>query len=152
TRAMHKYAPETGRARSAHEAIALVNQRVERAALKWAKTGKGTDLPDGISEEMAGGGGFLGAVLGFAHCGLGRAVLGFIGGGRKQHEAGGSGVDEKAGGGKAAAGSPTVQRKSRDGATGGVHDAVTVKERLGSGQALDGGVQSRMSSVFGYDF
>ncbi len=86
TRAMRKYAPETVRARSAYEAIALVNQRVERAALKWAKTGKVTDLPDGIPEEMAGGGGFLGAVLGFAHSGFGSALLGFIGGGKKEEQ------------------------------------------------------------------
>ncbi len=151
TRAMHKYAPETVRARSAYETIALVNQRVERAALKWAKTGKVTDLPDGIQEEMAGGGGFLGAVLGFAHSGFGSALLGFIGGERKQHEAGRAG-EKKAGGGKATAGNNTVQRKSRDGATSGVHDVATVKEQLGSGHALDGRVQSRMSDAFGYAF
>ena len=81
TRAMHKYAPETLRARSAHEAIALVNHRVQRAALSWAKTGKVSDLPEGIHEEM-GGGGFLGAVAKFAHSGFGSALLGFVGGSR----------------------------------------------------------------------
>jgi len=140
TRAMRKYAPETGRARSAHEAIALVNQRVERAALTWAKTGKVTDLPDGIQEEMGGGGGFLGAVMGFAHSGFGSALLGFIGGGKKAEKEG------------AAGGAAGVQRKSRDGAAAGGHDAAAVQEQLGSGQALDGGVQSRMSAAFGYDF
>src|SRR6266404_3172917 len=50
--ALHKYAPETRKARSAHEAIALVNQRVERAALSWAKTGKVSGLPEGMQEEM----------------------------------------------------------------------------------------------------
>ncbi len=139
TRAMHKYAPETVRARSAHEAIALVNQRVERAALKWAKTGRVTDLPDGIPEEMSGGGGFLGAVLGFAHSGFGSALLGFIGGGKKgEKESGASGSG--------------VQRKSRYGASAGEHDAAAVTEQLGPGHALDGRVQGQMSSAFGHDF
>jgi hypothetical protein len=146
-RAMHKYAPETVRARSAHEAIALVNQRVERAALSWAKTGKVTDLPEGIQEEMSGGGGggFLGAVMGFAHSGFGSALLGFLGGG------GGEKKEEKGGKASGASGSG-VQRKSRNGAAAGEPDAAAVKQQLGSGQALDGGVQSRMGAAFGYDF
>src|ERR1700693_1382257 len=75
-RAMHKYAPETVKARSAHEAISLLNQRVERAALSWAKTGKVSGLPEGIQEEMMGGedGGSLGAVAGFAKSGFGSAL------------------------------------------------------------------------------
>ena len=59
-RAMHKYAPETMRARSAHEAIGLLNHRVRRAALNWAKTGKVSDLPEGISQEIAEAGGMTG--------------------------------------------------------------------------------------------
>jgi hypothetical protein len=114
TRAMHKYAPETIRARSAHEAIALVNHRVQRAALNWAKTGKVSDLPEGIQEEMGGGG------------------------------------KKESGGGAAGAGA--VQRKSRDGAAAGAHDAAAVREQLGSGHSLDGRAQSQMSSAFGYDF
>jgi hypothetical protein len=102
SRAMHKYAPETLRARSAHEAIALVNHRVQRAALSWAKTGKVSDLPGGLQEEM-GGGGFLGAVAAFATSGFGGALLGFLGGGQKETPAGRN----------------KVQRKSRDGAEAG---------------------------------
>ena len=60
TRVMHKYAPETARARSAHEAIDLLNQRVRRAALSWAKTGRVSDLPEGMQEELLGGGGLPG--------------------------------------------------------------------------------------------
>jgi len=140
TRAMHKYAPETGRARSAHEAIALVNQRVERAARTWAKTGKVTDLPDGIQEETAGGGGFLGAVIGFAHSGFGSALLGFIGGGGKKGEQ------------ESGARASGVQRKSQGGASAGEPDAAAVQAQLGAGQALDGRVQGQISSAFGYDF
>ena len=131
TRAIHKYSPETLRARSAHEAIALVNHRVQRAALSWAKTGKVSDLPEWIHEEM-GGGGFLGAVAKFAHSGFGSALLGFVGGSKKERG--------------------ELQKKSRDGGLGGEHDAAQVKAELGSGQSLHGGVQSRMSAAFGYDF
>src|SRR5262249_32356145 len=66
----------------------------------------------------------------------GSALLGFLGGGKKESGASAGGV----------------QRKSRDGASAGTHDAAAVKEQLGSGQALDGRVQSQMSSAFGYDF
>src|SRR5262249_1226461 len=138
-RAMHKYAPETLRARSAHEAIALVNQRGERASLNWAKTGKGTDLPEGVQEEMkgeGGGGRFVGAVMGFAHSGFGSALLGFLGGGKK--ESGGGKKERKESG-------AGVQRKSQDGAPTGEHDAAAVQEQLGSGISLEGSVASRMS-------
>ncbi len=145
TRAMHKYAPETVRARSAHEAIALLNHRVQRVALSWAKTGKVTDLPEGMRAEAfqdaKEAGGFLEAVKSFAHSGFGSALLGFIGGGKKEGKEK-EGKESKA----------SLQRKSRDGAEAGEHEAAAVKEQLGSGQSLDGGVQSRMSAAFGYDF
>jgi Domain of unknown function (DUF4157) len=137
TRAMHKYAPETRQARSAHEAISLVNHRVHQATLSWAKTGKVSGLPAGLQDEiMGGGGGFLGAVAGFASSGFGSALLGFLGGGKKEDGSGAGGV----------------QRKSRDGAEAGAHDAATVRSQLGSGHALDSRVQGQMSSAFGYDF
>src|SRR5262249_30018910 len=66
----------------------------------------------------------------------GSALLGFLGGGKKESGASAGGV----------------QRKSRDGASAGGHDAAAVKDQLGSGQALDGRIQSQMSSAFGYDF
>ena len=147
-RAMHKYAPETVKARSAHEAISLLNQRVEKAALTWAKTGKVSELPEGIQEEMMGGGegGFLGAVAGFASSGFGKGLLGFLGGGAKpEFSIGGKKEGSESEGEK-------LQKKSRDGGTAGAHDARAVKEQLGSGQSLDGRVQSQMSSAFGYDF
>jgi len=142
TRAMHKYAPDTVRARSAHEAIALLNHRVQRVAMTWAKTGKVSDLPEGMRAEDFQGekktGGFLEGVQSFAHSGFGSALLGFIGGGKTE----GKGKESKAG----------LQRKSRDGASAAEHDAASVKEQLGAGQSLDGGVGGRMSAAFGYDF
>ena len=140
-RAMHKYAPETGRARSAHEAIALVNQRVERAALSWAKTGKVTDLPEGVQEEMAGGGGdagFLGKVMGLGHSGFGSALLGFLGGERKKEG------KESAASGSAGA----VQRKARDGGSAGTHDAAASLKQERTAKTA----RKRGSSAFGHDF
>ena len=99
------------------------------------QTGKVSDLPEGIQEEM-GGGGFLGAVSGFVHSGFGKGLLGFLGGGRE---------DSGAAAGK-------VRRKASNGAGAGAHDVSAVKEQLGSGHSLDGRVQSQMSSAFGYDF
>jgi Domain of unknown function (DUF4157) len=137
TRAMHKYAPETRQARSAHEAISLVNHRVHQATLSWAKTGKVSGLPAELQAELMGGaGGFLGAVAGFASSGFGSALLGFLGGGKKSESTEGG----------------SVQRKARDGADAGPHDAETVKAQLGSGHSLDSRVQGQMSSAFGYDF
>ncbi len=45
-----------------------------------------------------------------------------------------------------------VQRKASDGAAIGATDPAAVKDQLGSGEALEGRVQARMSSAFGYDF
>jgi hypothetical protein len=135
-RAMHKYAPDTEHARTAHEAIAMINHRVHQAALTWAKTGKVSGLPPELQAELAGGsgGGFLGAVAGFASSGFGSALLGFLGGGKKDTEGGG------------------IKRKAQDGASAPAHDAAAVQSQLGSGHALDSRVQSQMSSAFGYDF
>jgi hypothetical protein len=133
-RAMHKYAPETMHAGTAYEAVALVDRRVQRATLSWAKTGTVSGLPEGIQEEAEGGGGFFGAISSFASSGFGSALLGFLGGGKSDSEGGG------------------VQRKAQDGASAPAHDAGTVQGQLGSGHPLDTRVQSQMSSAFGYDF
>src|SRR5579884_3097727 len=71
--AMHKYAPETAHARSAHEAIRLLVNRIQRATISWAKTGK---LPQELASAEPGG--FLGAVHSFAASKVGSAILGFL--------------------------------------------------------------------------
>ena len=135
--ALLKYTPEARQARTAREYISIVTRHVERATLVWAKTGKITGVPQEMQAELAGGGGgFLGAVAGFASSGFGSALLGFLGGGKRE-DGGGAG---------------SVQRKARDGGEAGTHDAAAVKAQLGSGHALDSRVQSRMSSAFSYDF
>jgi hypothetical protein len=47
-RAVHRYAPESGRARSASEYIEIVAARAHRAALIWAESGRLTGVPDGV--------------------------------------------------------------------------------------------------------
>jgi Domain of unknown function (DUF4157) len=48
-RAIVKYAPEAGEAKSAREAIHLLVARAQRAAMTWVKTGKVTGMPPGMS-------------------------------------------------------------------------------------------------------
>lgn len=59
-RVMHKYVPETARARTAHGAIVLMNERAKRAALIWVKTGKVSEVPEGLPAEMLHGEGLPG--------------------------------------------------------------------------------------------
>jgi hypothetical protein len=133
--AMRKYAPETATARSAHEAIRLVVIRIQRAAITWARTGKIEGLPEELASQLPGQGGFLGAIRSFAASGIGGAILGFIGGRKKEEPTAGS-----------------VSRKARNDAAAPTHDAAAVKAQLGIGHSLDSRVQSQMSSAFGYDF
>jgi hypothetical protein len=139
-RAINKYAPETRQARTAHEAILIVDRRVQHAALSWARTGKVSGLPPELQSELmreqGGGGGFLGAVASFASSGFGSAILGFLGGGKSDD------TTERG----------SVQRKAQNGDSSPAHDAAGVKDQLGSGQPLDSRVQGQMSSAFGYDF
>ncbi len=135
-RAIRKYAPEAAKARSAREAIRILVMRVERAAITWARTGKVEGLPEDLAKELPGQGGFLGAVRSFASTSVGGAVLGFIGGTKKQ---------ESTGGGE-------VQRKARTSEATPAHDAAAVRAQLGTGHTLDSRVQSQMSSAFGHDF
>jgi hypothetical protein len=135
-RAIHKYAPEATTARSAHEAIRIIVMRVERAAIKWAKTGKVERMPKELANELPGQGGFLGAVQRVASSKVGGAILGFIGGTKKQEN---SDLDQ-------------IQRKAQNATATPAHDAAGVKKQLGSGHSLNSRVQSQMSSAFGYDF
>ena len=135
--AMQKYAPETARARSAHEAIRLLVVRIQKAALSWAKTGKVEGLPPEMASQITAGAGFLEKLHNFATTGVAGAIFGFIGGkGKKEDEASSSGV----------------MRKARTGEAAPAHDAASVRSQLGTGHSLDSRVQSQMSSAFGHDF
>jgi hypothetical protein len=144
-RAIVKYAPETAGARSAHEAIRLVVMRVLRATITWAKTGKISGLPEGLTEQATGKG-FLGAVHDFASSSVGGGILGFIGGSAPAK----AGADSKME--KPAAGSVARKADSGRGAAAPAHDAASVRSQLGGGHSLDSRVQSQMSSAFGHDF
>ncbi|HXT27539.1 MAG TPA: DUF4157 domain-containing protein [Candidatus Eisenbacteria bacterium] len=125
-----QYAPEGARARSAREYIAIISNRVERAVLTWAKTGKITGVPEELARQFSGGGaggGFFGALEGFAASKVGSSILGFIGG----------------------VSSSRLHRKARESSTS---DATSLPTQLGTGHPLDSRVQSQMSSAFGYDF
>jgi hypothetical protein len=135
-RAIHKYAPEAATARSAHEAIRVIVTRVERAAIIWAKTGKVEGIPKELASEIPGQGGFLGAVQSVASSKVGGAILGFIGGTKKQED---SDHDQ-------------IQRKAQNATATPAHDAAGVKKQLGGGHSLNSRVQSQMSSAFGHDF
>ncbi|HEX7895891.1 MAG TPA: DUF4157 domain-containing protein [Terriglobales bacterium] len=135
--AMQKYAPETARARSAHEAIRLLTVRIQKAATSWAKTGKVEGLPPEIASQIKAGKSLLEKAHDFATTGVAGAIFGFIGGkGKKEEETG----------------SDSVMRKATTADSAPAHDAASVRSQLGTGHSLDGRVQSQMSSAFGYDF
>ena len=135
-RAIHKYAPEAATARNAQEIVRILVIRIERAAVKWAKTGKVEGLPEDLASQLPGQSGVLGAIRSFASTSVGGSILGFIGGKKKQEA---SSPDQ-------------LQRKERSGEAPPTHDAAAVKSQLGGGHSLDSRVQSQMSSAFGHDF
>jgi Domain of unknown function (DUF4157)/The BURPS668_1122 family of deaminases len=55
-RALWKYAPETATASSATDYFSAIQRRVRQAAATWAKTGKITGLPAGVSMMPSGAG------------------------------------------------------------------------------------------------
>ncbi|HKV78351.1 MAG TPA: DUF4157 domain-containing protein [Candidatus Sulfotelmatobacter sp.] len=134
--AMRKYAPETARARSAHEAIRLLLVRIQKAALSWAKTGKVEGLPPEMADEITGQKSLLEKVHDFASTAVAGAIFGFIGGKGKSQDSGTGGV----------------MRKAQSAEPAPAHDAAAVRSQLGSGHSLDSRVQSQMSSAFGHDF
>jgi hypothetical protein len=144
-RAILKYAPETGAARSAHEAIRLVVMRVQRAALTWAKTGKVSGLPEDLASQLPGQG-MLGAVHSFASSSVGGAILGFLGGSKPEKSAPDTAAEKSP--------AATISRKASNtgNGVGTAHDASAVRSQLGSGYSLDSRVQSQMSSALGHDF
>src|SRR6266850_4350384 len=107
--ALSKYAPETARAHSAREYISLINSRVERGVITWAKTGKITGVPEELASQFSAGGGaavgFFGALQSFASSKIGGGILGFLGGGS----------------------SKSLQRKECDGAGASGQDAASVQ-------------------------
>jgi hypothetical protein len=130
-RSLRRYAPETATATSAADYVGPVSLRVADGVRGWVDTGKVPALPDGISPDMLGGGGVLGAVAEVGSA-IGSAVTSAV-------SAVGSffkGLFFKAGEGGAARGAD--------------HGALAA--RLGEGRPLDGASRSRMGAAFGHDF
>jgi hypothetical protein len=135
-RALRKYAaPEAASARSAQDYIPLVSQRLRRGIQEWKTTGEVSDLP----EEFAQGGmpgatvsGLMGSLL----SGVGSAISGVV-----------------SGAGKALSSVGSMLFKRDSGATANdPDDPQAIREELGDGHALDGGVKHRMQSALGADF
>ncbi|HET6974142.1 MAG TPA: DUF4157 domain-containing protein, partial [Pyrinomonadaceae bacterium] len=130
-RGLRRYAPEAAGATSASQYIAAVGARVGRAVGVWATTGEITDVPEELKGEF-GVAGVLGGVL----SGIGSVVGGLFGGI-----------------GKALGGIGKLFFKARaGGARDEDVDPEEIKSQLGSGQALDAPLRSRMEGAFGHDF
>lgn len=121
-RAIHKYAPETRFAASAHAYIPLVAARIARGVQSWAITGKVPDLPPELAGAMTGGG-VLGALAGIGSM-LGRAAR--------------------------AIGS--LFRSPDGDAPGGDVDRGATSDRLGDGTPLEPSVRGQMEDAFGHGF
>ena len=134
-RALRKYAaPEAVSARSAQDYIPLVSQRLRRGIQEWKTTGEVSDLP----EEFAQGGmpgatvsGLMGTVL----SGVGSAISGLV-----------------SGAGKALSSVGSMLFKEKTGGAADSDDPQAIREELGDGHALEGGVKHRMQSALGADF
>lgn len=125
-RALHKYAPETARARAAGEYIPLVVERVRQGVEHWARTGEITEVPEELRGEAAGSSSTPGNYS--------EAI---------------SSAGSSDGGSSTSGG---VLFKARDGGARETGDPRAIQAQLGSGHSLDGSVKSRMKTAFGYDF
>jgi hypothetical protein len=121
-RALVKYAPEAASANMASDYFGIVRHRVRRAVATWAKTGKITEIPPGVSMMPPSEGGD----------------------GKVESEM-------KSGTGKTPAGA-AVMKKGKTAAAGPAADAQEMTAQLGIGRALDGESRRRMESAFGQDF
>ena len=135
-RAVRKYAaPDAASARSAQDYIPLVSQRLRRGIQEWKTTGEVSDLP----EEFAQGGmpgatvsGLMGTLL----SGVGSAISGLVSGAGKAISSVGS----------------MLFKRDTGAATNDADDPQAIRDELGDGHALEGGVKHRMQSAFGADF
>jgi hypothetical protein len=122
-RALVKYAPEAATAGSANDYFPMVHRRVRQAVSTWAKTGKITGVPPGVSMMPPSSGGEERSGEGF-----------------------GAGI------GNALSATAKVLFKKRESKSDSSADPETVRSQLGSGRTLDSGARSRMEAAFGHDF
>jgi len=122
-RAIHKYAPEASSVTTASEYISFIVARVRRSVDLWARTGEAPGAPEGMPSAMPEG---VPSAMPEAASTAG---------------AEGSGAENG-----------NILFKGREGGAKDAGNPQALQAQLGSGQPLDGAVNSRMSSAFGYDF
>jgi hypothetical protein len=123
-----RYAPDSVNARSASQYISIVTQRAYRAAEVWARTGRITEVPEGVPTTVPG---------------------------NEAAAPTASTTPQAAAPAQAVEPQPepaTVQAKERNGGAKNVDDPSAIKNELGEGQPLDSGVRSRMETAFGMNF
>jgi uncharacterized protein DUF4157 len=134
-RALLKYAPDAASAKSAHDYIPIVTDRVRRGIGEWRETGEVKGLP----EEFTKGGGMPGATVGGLMSGLlsgiGSAVSGLV-----------SGI----GGALSSVGKMLFKR--REGEEREAEDPEAIRKQLSAGQPLDSHAKTRLQSAYGADF
>ena len=133
-RALLKYAPGAASAKSAHEYIPIVTQRVRSGIAEWSRTGEVSGLPE---EFAAGGmpGVSLSGLVSGALSAAGKAVSGLV---------------SRLGSMVSSVGKMLFKR--RDGEAMEAEDPEAIRDQLGTGHALDTHSKGRLQSAFGADF
>ena len=141
--------------------IPLISARVQSAVGEWARTGK---VPSGVPAGLPGmGAGVLNAASSLAQSGPDALlnVASAVGGAVSDVAQGVSDAVSSIGSGISSAAQSVGDTisdiggmlfKAKDGGARNADDPRAIQSQLGSGESLDGSLQSRMSSAFGYDF
>ncbi len=130
--------------------IPLVSARVQSAVAEWARTGNvAPGLPAGLPGLDIPGGGILGGI-GSALSSLGSTISSGI---SSVTSSVGSGLSSLAqGASNMVSNIAGMLFKAKEGGARASDDPREIQAQLGGGEALEGSLQSRMSSAFGYDF
>ncbi|MCU0491968.1 MAG: DUF4157 domain-containing protein [Chloroflexaceae bacterium] len=140
-RAIRKYAPEAANSTSAQALIPIICARVERSIRVWTDTGEVTGVPEGIALDLPASGlmGIVGGAVSSIASGVSSVVSGVAS----------VGASIAGGIGSAVSSLGSLFFKRQAGAAEMSANPHAVQGQLGSGQALDGGLQARMGSAFG---
>lgn len=131
--AIRRYAPEATQVTSATGFVSVVTTRVRRSIDTWVATGQMPGGPEGAPMGLPDAG-----MLGTAGGAVAGAASGVAAGIASSVESAASALG-------------SVFFKAREGGAE-AGDPERIQSRLGAGQALEGGVRSRMESAFGQSF
>ena len=163
-RTIQQSVPGSAGITSASAYIPLVSLRVQGAVGEWARTGKvPTGVPAGLPGIGLPGAGVLSSLSSLAQnagnalsnvgSAIGGAVSDVAQGAKDVASSIGSGISSAAQGvGNALSNIAGVLFKAKAGSARHADDPRAIQSQLGGGESLDGSLQSRMSSAFGYDF